>query len=113
MDAKTGLLDNDVRPSPFDQFLVAHDVACPLDQGDQDVQSTAAQRNRLVRFHQQSFGSDQSERPELEHFRLVKSLRQRSDLDILHYCMRLDARRLPALAFTSCFSGESGDLHIT
>jgi hypothetical protein len=101
MDPKTGLLDGNVRPSPFDQFLVAHDLSCPLDQSDQDVESTATQRHRLVVFHQQSFGRNQPERPELEHFRFVKLWRQRSDLAISHDCMRLDARHLPALAITS------------
>jgi hypothetical protein len=52
MDPKTGLLDDDVRPNPLDQFPVAYDLSSLLDQGDQDIESTAAQRHRLVPLRQ-------------------------------------------------------------
>jgi hypothetical protein len=42
MDPKTAFLDDDVRPNPLDQFPVAHDIPCPLDQSNQYVESTAA-----------------------------------------------------------------------
>jgi hypothetical protein len=80
MDPKTGLLDNDVRPDPLDQVSVANDLPCAVDQSNQDVESTAAQRHRLTLVHQQSLGGDQAKRAKLEYFSVVYSRLQGSNL---------------------------------
>jgi hypothetical protein len=56
---KTGLLDNNVRSDLFEKLSVAHDFPCPLEQSNQDVESTATKRDRPVLAHQRSLGGDQ------------------------------------------------------
>jgi hypothetical protein len=73
MDPKTGLLDNNVRPDPFDERSVADNLPCALEQSKQDVESTATQCHRLTLVHQQSLGGDQAKRAKLEYFSVAYS----------------------------------------
>src|SRR5882757_9305923 len=82
MHAKTGIFDNNVRPNPFDQFSMAHDLPCSSNQSNQDVESTAAYCNRLAPLCQQSFGDDQAEGPKVKYFRFLRLLRQGGDLNV-------------------------------
>ncbi|MGY3076946.1 hypothetical protein ACVWZZ_003317 [Bradyrhizobium sp. LM6.10] len=96
MDPKTRSLDDNIRPSPLDQFLMTHHVASALDQSDQDVESTAAHRQRLAIFHQQSLGDDQAKRTELKHFGVVVCSRlQRRYLTFQVICPNPDHRVHP------------------
>jgi hypothetical protein len=58
MDAKTRLLDNNVRPGPFDKLSVAYDLSCTFEERNQDVESTAAQGHWLAVVHQEPLRGD-------------------------------------------------------
>lgn len=81
MDSKICFFDHKVRPDPLDQFPAVHDLSSALDQSDQEIESTAAKRHRLVLFYKQPLGHNQTERPKFVCFALVSSLPQSSNLD--------------------------------
>jgi hypothetical protein len=55
MDSQTALIDRDIGPDPSDQVSLADNFASALQQYDQYVEGTAAQRNRDSRLLKQSF----------------------------------------------------------
>jgi hypothetical protein len=59
--AKIGFLDDDVRPNEVNQLSCAHDLARPVDQSNQNVESAAADGDRCAILDEQSLYDDQAE----------------------------------------------------
>ncbi len=64
LDLQIAFLDDDVRPDALHQLVLGHELAMPLDQGDQDLERTAAEPERGVAFEQQSLLREEAKAPE-------------------------------------------------
>jgi hypothetical protein len=64
VDAQVALLDENVRPNLGDDLLLGHELARPLDEGDEDGEGAAAERDGLAGLEQREATGEEAIRAE-------------------------------------------------
>jgi hypothetical protein len=84
MDREIGGLDKCVRPHTRHELLFGNQFARPLEQGNEDIEGTAADMDRLVVLQQEPLYRPQTERAKTDRGRrrLSRAIRLRRLVDI-------------------------------